>query len=100
MTCRTDTLIQLARVIAQSILRGISFLSCSLFLFQFAVKMGYRVFALSRGKDKEALALKLGAHKYFDTNDPKFVESINVSRCPEAHIVAPLFILYSCTQYA
>lgn len=44
---------------------------------QFAHKMGYKVFALSRGKDKEALALQLGAQKYFDTTDPDFVAKVN-----------------------
>lgn len=35
---------------------------------QFANKFGYRVAALSRGKDNEALAEKLGAHIYIDTS--------------------------------
>jgi propanol-preferring alcohol dehydrogenase len=34
---------------------------------QFAAKMGFRVVALSRGADKEALAKELGAHVYIDT---------------------------------
>lgn len=34
---------------------------------QFAAKMGFRTVALSRGKDKEELARKLGAHEYVDT---------------------------------
>jgi D-arabinose 1-dehydrogenase-like Zn-dependent alcohol dehydrogenase len=34
---------------------------------QFANKFGYRVAALSRGKDNEPLARKLGAHVYIDT---------------------------------
>ena len=34
---------------------------------QFAAKMGFRTVAVSRGKDKEALAKKLGAHHYIDT---------------------------------
>jgi D-arabinose 1-dehydrogenase-like Zn-dependent alcohol dehydrogenase len=33
---------------------------------QFASKMGYRTLAIGRGKDKEALALKLGATRYLD----------------------------------
>jgi len=33
---------------------------------QYANKLGYRVVAVSSGKDKEALAKKLGAHHYFD----------------------------------
>jgi D-arabinose 1-dehydrogenase-like Zn-dependent alcohol dehydrogenase len=36
---------------------------------QFAVKLGFKTVVLSRGKDKEALAYKLGAHVYIDTND-------------------------------
>ncbi len=34
---------------------------------QFANKFGYRVAAISRGKDSEALARKLGAHIYIDS---------------------------------
>jgi D-arabinose 1-dehydrogenase-like Zn-dependent alcohol dehydrogenase len=34
---------------------------------QYAAKMGFRTVALSRGKDKEALARELGAHEYVDT---------------------------------
>ena len=33
---------------------------------QFARKFGYRTVAISRGKDKEALAYQLGAHTYID----------------------------------
>jgi D-arabinose 1-dehydrogenase-like Zn-dependent alcohol dehydrogenase len=33
---------------------------------QFARKMGFHVVAISRGKDKEELALRLGAHRYLD----------------------------------
>jgi D-arabinose 1-dehydrogenase-like Zn-dependent alcohol dehydrogenase len=36
---------------------------------QFSVKMGYRTVALARGRDKEALAKRLGAHQYIDTTD-------------------------------
>jgi D-arabinose 1-dehydrogenase-like Zn-dependent alcohol dehydrogenase len=35
---------------------------------QFASKMGFRTVAIGRGKDKEALALKLGAERYLDTD--------------------------------
>jgi D-arabinose 1-dehydrogenase-like Zn-dependent alcohol dehydrogenase len=35
---------------------------------QFAIKLGCKVVVLSRGKEKEALAYKLGAHVYIDTN--------------------------------
>jgi D-arabinose 1-dehydrogenase-like Zn-dependent alcohol dehydrogenase len=43
---------------------------------QFAAKMGYRVVAVSRGKDKEALAKKLGARHYVDTNTQKTAEEL------------------------
>jgi len=35
---------------------------------QYAVKFGFRTVAISRGKDSEALALKLGAHHYIDSD--------------------------------
>src|SRR5439155_5609439 len=35
---------------------------------QFAHKMGFKVAAISRGKDKETLARKLGAHVYIDAD--------------------------------
>jgi D-arabinose 1-dehydrogenase-like Zn-dependent alcohol dehydrogenase len=34
---------------------------------QFAVKMGYRTVGIARGRDKEPLARKLGAHHYIDS---------------------------------
>jgi alcohol dehydrogenase, propanol-preferring len=34
---------------------------------QYAARMGFRTIAISRGADKEALARKLGAHEYIDT---------------------------------
>src|SRR5437660_8148475 len=34
---------------------------------QFAARMGFRTIAVSRGRDKEALARQLGAHEYVDT---------------------------------
>jgi len=34
---------------------------------QYAVKLGFKTVVLSRGKDKEELAYKLGAHVYIDT---------------------------------
>jgi D-arabinose 1-dehydrogenase-like Zn-dependent alcohol dehydrogenase len=34
---------------------------------QYAAKLGYRVAALARGKDRESLARELGAHHYIDT---------------------------------
>lgn len=41
---------------------------------QFASKFGFRTVAISRGKDSEALALKLGAHTYLDS------ESVNAAQ--------------------
>src|SRR2546428_5456260 len=35
---------------------------------QYARQMGFRTVAIGRGKDKEPLARKLGAHHYLDTN--------------------------------
>ena len=35
---------------------------------QYARKMGFRTVALGRGRDKEALAKKLGAHQYIDSS--------------------------------
>jgi D-arabinose 1-dehydrogenase-like Zn-dependent alcohol dehydrogenase len=35
---------------------------------QFATKMGFRTVATGRGKEKESLALKLGAERYLDTD--------------------------------
>ena len=35
---------------------------------QFAVKLGFETAVLSRGREKEALARKLGAHHFIDTN--------------------------------
>src|SRR4051812_23482958 len=42
---------------------------------QYAVKMGFRTVGIARGKDKEPLARKLGAHHYIDshTQDPATV---------------------------
>jgi len=35
---------------------------------QFAIKLGFETVVLSRGREKEALARKLGAHHFIDTN--------------------------------
>lgn len=35
---------------------------------QYAARMGFRVVAVNRGTDKEALARELGAHEYIDSN--------------------------------
>jgi D-arabinose 1-dehydrogenase-like Zn-dependent alcohol dehydrogenase len=39
------------------------------FAVQYSVKLGYKTVVLSRGKDKEELAYKLGAHFYIDTDN-------------------------------
>lgn len=35
---------------------------------QYANRLGFRTVALSRGREKESLACKLGAHVYIDTD--------------------------------
>ena len=43
---------------------------------QFASKMGYHTVAIGRGKDKEPLALKLGAVRYLDSDAVKVAEEL------------------------
>jgi propanol-preferring alcohol dehydrogenase len=43
---------------------------------QFARKLGYKTVALSRGKDKEPLAVELGAHYFIDTSAENPVEAL------------------------
>ncbi|MFZ3211625.1 MAG: alcohol dehydrogenase [Terriglobales bacterium] len=43
---------------------------------QFAVKLGFRTVAIARGKDKEALARKLGAHHYIDSHAENVSEQL------------------------
>ncbi len=43
---------------------------------QFAAKAGYRTAAIARGKDKEALARRLGAHHYIDTESQDPAEEL------------------------
>ena len=43
---------------------------------QFAAKMGYKTVAIARGKDKEALALKLGAKQYINSQEKKVAEEL------------------------
>ena len=43
---------------------------------QFAVRLGYKTAVLSRGKEKETLARKLGAHLYIDTNAQNAAEEL------------------------
>ena len=44
---------------------------------QFAAKMGCRTVAVARGNDKEALARKLGAHHYIDSNTQDVAAALN-----------------------
>ena len=44
---------------------------------QFAVKMGFEVAAIARGKDKEPLAKQLGAHHYIDSKAVDVAEELN-----------------------
>jgi D-arabinose 1-dehydrogenase-like Zn-dependent alcohol dehydrogenase len=43
---------------------------------QYAVKLGFKTVVLSRGKDKEELAYKLGAHTYIDTDTGEAVKQL------------------------
>ena len=43
---------------------------------QYAARLGFRTIALSRGADKEALALELGAHEYVDTAKTPAAEAL------------------------
>jgi D-arabinose 1-dehydrogenase-like Zn-dependent alcohol dehydrogenase len=43
---------------------------------QFAAKFGYKVIAIGRGAENDALAKKLGAHVYIDTNTTNAVEAL------------------------
>jgi D-arabinose 1-dehydrogenase-like Zn-dependent alcohol dehydrogenase len=43
---------------------------------QFAVRMGFRTVAIARGKDKEPLARKLGAHQYIDSQAENVSEQL------------------------
>lgn len=43
---------------------------------QFASKMGYRTVAIGRGRDKEPLALKLGAIRYLDADTVKVAQEL------------------------
>ena len=44
---------------------------------QYAVKMGFKTVVLSRGKEKEQLAYKLGAHFYIDTDATEGAKELN-----------------------
>ncbi|MGC4087227.1 MAG: alcohol dehydrogenase [Polyangiaceae bacterium] len=52
---------------------------------QYAVRMGFRTVAISRGADKEDLARKLGAHEYVDTQNVGAAEGLK--KLGGAHLV-------------
>ncbi|KAL4994880.1 chaperonin 10-like protein [Aspergillus recurvatus] len=66
---------------------------------QYANKMGFRVIAISRGGEKEALAKELGAHEYIDTSKVDDVglalrelggASLIVTTVPSVEVMKPL----------
>jgi len=65
---------------------------------QYARQMGFRTIALGRGKDKEALAKKLGAHQYVDTDASDVVAELQklggarviLGTAPSAKAISPL----------
>jgi len=65
---------------------------------QFARYFGFHVVAISRGKDKEELALRLGAHRYLDTNTVNAAEELTklggakviVATAPASKAISPL----------
>jgi len=65
---------------------------------QYARQMGFRTIALGRGKDKEALAKKLGAHQYIDTDASDVVAELQklggarviLGTAPSAKAISPL----------
>jgi D-arabinose 1-dehydrogenase-like Zn-dependent alcohol dehydrogenase len=52
---------------------------------QFASKFGFHTVAISRGKDKEELALQLGARRYLDTETENAAETL--ARMGGAHVI-------------
>jgi len=52
---------------------------------QYARQMGFRTVAIGRGSDKKALAQKLGAHEYIDTNSGTPAEALQ--KLGGAHII-------------
>jgi D-arabinose 1-dehydrogenase-like Zn-dependent alcohol dehydrogenase len=65
---------------------------------QYARQMGFRTVALGRGKDKETLAKKLGAHQYMDTEGTDVVSELQklggarviLATAPSAKAISPL----------
>lgn len=66
---------------------------------QYARRMGFRTIAIGRGTDKAALAEKLGAHHYVDTNSGKPAESLQklggaaviLATAPDSNSMSALF---------
>lgn len=67
-----DSIAQAGDVVAIHGLGGLGHLAV-----QYAQKFGFKTVVLSRGKEKEALAYKLGAHFYIDTNSMDAVKELN-----------------------
>jgi len=65
---------------------------------QFARHFGFHVVAISRGKDKQALAEKLGAHRYLDSDTVNAAEELTkmggakviVATAPSSHAMSEL----------
>src|SRR5258707_12267425 len=56
---------------------------------QFANKFGYRVAAISRGKDREALARKLGAHIFIDSAPTNAAAELQKLGGPQGILATP-----------
>lgn len=65
---------------------------------QFANKMGFKTVAISKGKDKEALAKKIGAHVYIDAEQENVVAALQqlngakviLATAPSGQSITPL----------
>ena len=54
---------------------------------QYADKMGFNTVAIARGKDKEALAYKLGAKHYIDSEAQNPAEELQKARRGPSNII-------------
>ena len=65
---------------------------------QFAARMGFRTVAIARGRDKESLARRLGAHVYIDSGSENVAGALNalggarvvLSTVPSAKAISPV----------
>lgn len=65
---------------------------------QFSNKMGFKTVALSKGKEKESLAKKLGAHIYLNTENENYIPELQklggakviLATAPNAKAITPL----------